>query len=634
MCGIAGYFGKANPEAVERMLSCMLHRGPDDGGLYTDENISIGQRRLAIIDRSSGGHQPMPSADGRIQVVFNGEIYNFRAERDRLAQGGRRFLSDSDTEVVLALYEKHGDAFVERLRGMFAIAIYDRRGGPGRERLLLARDQFGIKPLLYAQKADGIAFASELKALIASGCVERQIDPGGLRQLLSLGSIYQPNTLVSGVRNLPPAHMMVVDRSGCRVSRYWGFAPDRIKGLRTAPYVEQVERLHEVLRESVKLQMVADVSVGAFLSGGVDSSLIVALMTRETGRAVKTFSVGFESGTSAIDETSEAAEIAVHLGTDHQRVVVTSADIVAHLDRFICGLDQPSVDGLNSYFVAGAAAQAVTVSLSGTGSDEIFLGYPWFAHVANRFGGDPLTWPAESRGARLWRRLSRTPAVPREDRSEEFENAFGGLYHCFGPDMADALLSPQWRADAPKIPFHLDLAPSDELRYASPLDRAGVLCLNGYTRNQLLRDIDACAMAHSLEVRVPFLDPVVSDYALSLPTESKMKLSDATLDPQAGYAESGVKRVVCDVARHYLPASFFEQRAKKGFNLPHADWLRGPLAETMAEALSPATVARRGIFDPEAVDTVRKDFLEGRRPWSHPWILMVTELWCRQVLMA
>jgi asparagine synthase (glutamine-hydrolysing) len=436
--------------------------------------------------------------------------------------------------------------------------------------------------------------------------------------------------MIAGVKALPSAHMMIVTRAGTRLARYWSYALDRVAGLRTRPYAEQLETLHGVIQDSVRLQMVADVPVGAFLSGGVDSSLVVALMSRAAGAHVKTFSVGFESGANAVDESHEAAEMAALLETDHSRVLVTGADMAGHLAAFVRGIDQPSVDGLNSYFVSYAAAQAVTVSLSGTGGDEVFLGYPWFGRIAQEF-------PATGNGGRSFLRRSLHALRGRGgngDVAPAIRNTFGALYHCFGPDLADQLLSPQERQASAYRSFADEFAVNDELPHAEPLDRTSVLCLNGYTRNQLLRDIDCCAMAHSLEVRVPFLDPVVVDHALSLPSDAKLLMQPGTLDPGASYAASGVKRIVCDVARNYLPPWFFERRAKKGFALPYGDWLRGPLFETMNDALSARSVTDAGLFDARAVGRIREDFLAGQRPWSHAWLLMVTELWCREVLGA
>lgn len=635
MCGIAGIYGGPDTDAVRSMIEAMRHRGPDDRGLYADDTVVLSQARLAIIDTSTGGHQPMAASNGLVQIVYNGEIYNFQSKRQLLESKGYTFSTASDTEVVLKLYEEYGDEFFSHLRGIFALAIYDKRGGPGREKLLLGRDQFGIKPLLYSKVGEGIVFASELKGLLASGRISRRIDPQALQQLLSLGSIYQPKTLVEGVFALPSAHYLRVDQNGFHLKRYWSYGLDRISGLRQLPYQEQVAAFADALKDSVKLQMIADVPVGAFLSGGVDSSLIVALMAREAGGHIKTYSVGFEEGAGAIDESHEAADIARLLETDHTRVVVTADDMLANFGRFVGGLDQPSVDGLNSYFVSQAAATGVTVSLSGTGGDELFLGYPWFAGVKNNLGnGGDIQ---RSRVERLLSRFSiangRNPgSVTGVVDPSAFREAFGRQYHCFGPSVGHSLLSRQLQRHVEQRSFAEDLEACDELSEAGLLDRSSVMCLNGYTRNQLLRDIDACSMTHSLEVRVPFLDTAIADFAFSLPVESKINITDRTLDPSASYSESGVKKIVCDVARRYLPNDFFDARAKRGFGLPYADWMRGPLAEILEDTISTTSVEKAGLFDPTAVARVNAEFHAGQRPWSHPWLLMITELWRRQVL--
>ncbi|PDS40639.1 asparagine synthase (glutamine-hydrolyzing) [Rhizobium anhuiense] len=634
MCGIAGIYGQPDPSAVRAMIEAMRHRGPDDRGFYADDKIVLSQARLAIIDTSAGGHQPMASDNGLIQIVYNGEIYNFQAKRQLLESKGYTFKTASDTEVVLKLYEEYGEEFFSHLRGIFALAIYDKRSGSGREKLLLGRDPFGIKPLLYSKVGAGVVFASELKGLLSSGKTSRRIDPQALQQLLSLGSIYQPTTLVEGVFALPSAHYLRVDRAGFHLKRYWSYGLDRVGGLRQLPYQEQVTAFADALKESVKLQMIADVPVGAFLSGGVDSSLIVALMAREAGGHIKTYSVGFEEGAGAVDESHEAADIARLLETDHTRVVVTADDMLANFSRFIGGLDQPSVDGLNSYFVSQAAATGVTVSLSGTGGDELFLGYPWFAGVKNSL--DSGRGAERSRVARL---LSHFSANGRNPGSvgdlvdpSAFREAFGRQYHCFGPSFGYSLLSRHLQRHVKQRSFAEDLESCDEFSEAGLLDRSSVMCLNGYTRNQLLRDIDACSMTHSLEVRVPFLDTAIADFAFSLPVASKISISDRTLDPSASYSESGVKKIVCDVARRYLPNDFFDARAKRGFALPYADWMRGPLAEILEDTTSAKSVAQAGLFDPAAVARVNAEFHGGQRPWSHPWLLMITELWRRQVL--
>ncbi|HZI47580.1 MAG TPA: asparagine synthase (glutamine-hydrolyzing), partial [Pyrinomonadaceae bacterium] len=317
MCGICGVWGKEDRGAVNRMVAAMHHRGPDDCGVFSDSRASLGMTRLAIIDPTSGGHQPMTTPANDITVIYNGELYNFHTEKALLEKQGFEFSSTSDTEVVLRMYEHYGDDFVKRMRGMFALAIYDRRRGPGRERLLLARDQMGVKPLLYAQVDGRLIFASEIKALLASGLITPEIDPVSLRFLLTYGSVYQPRTIIRGVQMLLPAHRLVIENGRERIERYWSLGLDRDSSLRNRPYEEQVQEVAAVLEESVRLQMVSDVPLGAFLSGGVDSALLVALMARQKGIGrLKTFSVGFEDEGEDIDETDDAELTARHIGTE------------------------------------------------------------------------------------------------------------------------------------------------------------------------------------------------------------------------------------------------------------------------------------------------------------------------------
>lgn len=644
MCGICGVWGGERREAVGAMVGAMHHRGPDDCGLFSDQQVTLGMTRLAIIDTTSGGHQPMQTPDGQIAIVYNGELYNFRAERDLLETLGYVFRSSSDTEVALRMYEHYGDDFLLRMRGMFALAIYDKRRGPGRERLLLARDQMGIKPLLYARAGDRLVFASEIKALLASGLVKPDIDPISLRLLLTYGSVYQPRTFLRGVRMLLPAHRLIVEGGRERVERYWSLGVDRREGLRRLSYDEQVEEVARVLEESVRLQMVSDVPLGAFLSGGLDSSLLVALMAREVGKGrVKTFSVGFEAEGRDIDETGKAERTARFIGTDHTRVVVRGQDVRERICHIASGLDQPTVDGVNSYFVSLAARQAVTVAISGTGGDELFAGYPWFAQMAF----DETRW----RG-RAWKTLARTalaPAVrlslfdslpPGRLRSRveqwrystDFRTRYVGTYHIFGRAGAERVMAPELRVSAQvgRSPYY-DLDATDELPHGSAIERVTGVCLRGYTTNQLLRDIDAASMSHSLEVRVPYLDHVVADAALSLPDRSKLGEVPLSWDrPAQNYREAGAKRVLLDVAKPLLPEGY-DTQPKRGFGMPFVTWLQGPLREVLLDTISDQSVRRRGLLDPAAVAGVREGYLSGSEDWASPWLLMMIELWSREV---
>jgi asparagine synthase (glutamine-hydrolysing) len=642
MCGICGFVGVRADDALATMIGALHHRGPDDAGAWVSDSASLGMARLAVLDLSAAGHQPMATDDGLVRIVYNGEVYNFADERRRLEAEGVRFRSTSDTEVVLRLYVRHGDEFVTRLRGMFAVAVWDGRRGPGLERLVLARDHLGIKPLLYAHAPGRFVFASELKAILAGGFVAPRIDPVALRMLLTYGSVVQPRTMIDGVRALPPAHRLIVERGNTRLERYWGLATDRVRDLRARSHEEHVDRVSAVLEESARLQLVSDVPLGAFLSGGVDSSILVAVMTRALGTPVRTFSVGFAGAADDIDESGDAERMARHLGTRHTTSVVTGDDVRSQITDIASALDQPSVDGVNSYFVSMAARRDVTVAVSGTGGDELFAGYPWFitmAQEAARAEREPWRALARSALAAAARHRAFDGFLRRRGggrvhgwRRGTFLGAYADTYQIFGPVGAARLLAPDIAQSAGAgTPPQRDLEMLDELRSASALERVTALATRGYLTNQLLRDIDAVSMAHSLEVRVPYLDTVVVDTALSLPDVAK--LGDVSrADPFGNtYRETGAKRVLIDVGKRWLPPEFDRQR-KRGFAMPFAEWLRGPLGDVLQHALDPATVRARGLLDPHAVRVVRDRFARRDAGWAEPWLLMMIELWCREVV--
>jgi asparagine synthase (glutamine-hydrolysing) len=648
VCGICGVLGGGDSrETAGNMVAAMRHRGPDDRGVLVRGDATLGMTRLAIIDTTSGGHQPMETPDGLISIVYNGELYNFHSERELLESKGCQFVSSSDTEVVLRMYEHYGDDFLLRMRGMFALAIHDRRRGPGRERLLLARDQMGIKPLLYTHARGKLVFASELKALLASGLITPEIDEESLRLLLTYGSVYQPRTILRGVQALLPAHRMIVENGAERIERYWSLRANQSSHLRELPYEEQIQEVARALEESVRLQMISDVPLGAFLSGGIDSSLLVAMMARQvTGERVKTFSVGFEAEGRDIDETDDAERTARFIGTDHSRVVVSGEEVRDRICHIASALDQPSVDGVNSYFVSLAARRAVTVAISGTGGDELFAGYPSFIKMRlETTGNGHNSWMEAMRGRivdlanqstfdRLvflrggWR-LARL-------REESFLNKYGPINTIFPPNAATDLIAPQLRKTAQAgRSYHQDFSHIDELPNAGVIERTSALCLRGYTNNQLLRDIDAVSMSHSLEIRVPYLDPVIADIAMSLPDQAKLgRLSDFSSFEKAAagsYRATGAKRILLDIGKKFLPADF-DLTPKRGFGMPFGNWLRGPLLDVLEDTLSVDATRQRGLLDPAAVTAIKNDFQNSSGPWYKPWLLMMLELWSREVL--
>jgi asparagine synthase (glutamine-hydrolysing) len=411
------------------------------------------------------------------------------------------------------------------------------------------------------------------------------------------------------------------------------------------PYPELVSLVRANLEESVRLQMVSDVPLGAFLSGGVDSSLLVAMMARNSSQRIKTFSVGFEAEGASMDESGDAEKTARFVDTDHARVVVTGQQVREHIHHIAAALDQPSVDGVNSYFVSLAARQAVTVAISGTGGDELFAGYPWFITMVANAQRD-LNHPMRSRLGSLAASVARLPVfdplvcggriaarLQALRGSHGFVSRYARIFQIFGVCGAARFLSPTMRSLT--MTGHepaLDIIQADELPTAPPLERVSALCLRGYTQNQLLRDIDAVSMAHSLEVRVPFLDPLLTDLALSLPREAKLGSLVGVPNPEtASYRDTGTKRILVDAGEGLLPPGM-DRQSKRGFSMPFDAWLKGPLREVFDDALSPETVKRRGFFDEAAMSQIKEDFLAGRGSWPQPWLLMMTELWCREVL--
>ncbi|MCP4221051.1 MAG: asparagine synthase (glutamine-hydrolyzing) [bacterium] len=611
MCGICGIVGKAGN--LGAMVTAMHHRGPDDSGTFTDHYVSLGMTRLSILDTSPAGRQPMSTADKKVWLVYNGEFYNFREQRNVLESAGYRFRSDSDTEVLLRMYCCYGDDFLEKIRGMFSLAIYDKREGPGKEKVLLARDGFGIKPLLIADIGSSFLFASEMKSLLASGLISREINTEALAILLVKGSIPQPMTAVAGVHMLLPGYRMILQAGKKTFHRFSQLACHQKEFLSNLDYNELTRYISGKLEESVDAHMVSDVPVGAFLSGGIDSSLLTALMTRLSGQKVKTFSVGFGEEGEDIDESGDAQKIARFIDSHHTRVHITGKDVGENIRHFAGALDQPSVDGLNSYFISRAAAGHVTVAVSGTGGDELFAGYPWFIQMYGET------------------RKNNGRYGDYED-DNQFPLRYWQKYRIFGGNAARDLLLPhiERQVDIGKL-FRDSAYRADELANGDPLQRVSALCLGGYTRDQLLRDIDAVSMAHSLEVRVPFLDREIAAAALSLPMETKLKIAGTLPPPGAAYKDTGAKEILFDIGKEILPANIDTQQ-KRGFTMPLNHWLKTSLKEMLEDTLSVETTRSRQLFTPEGIEKTKEDFYTGKTGWARPWLLMMIELWQREVL--
>ena len=641
MCGIVGIIGfnaRVPAELLERATCSLAHRGPDDGGTVIlrdsarpradqEVEIGLGNRRLAILDLSPLGHQPMNDPATGNWIVYNGEVYNFREVRAQLEQAGLRFSSLSDTEVILKAYAHWGENCLHEFRGMFAFALWDAQ----RRLLFIARDPMGIKPLYYYQSDRYFIFSSEVRTLLGTGLVPRVIDPAGLINYLTFGSLYDPNTLVEGVRALPPGHSLTWKDGRTTMAEYWGLvdADGPAPSSPAETRIESEEQVVAMLDECVRMQLVSDVPVGVFLSGGIDSSSLVGILNR-SGVRPSTFSIVFREADYSEAEYSRA--IARQFRTDHREITVAQSDLFAAIDPAIHAMDQPTVDGINTYFVSERTrAAGVKVALSGLGGDEIFAGYSTFRTV-----------PRMERFARAWKHVpaaARTPLAnvfaalaPASDQNrkltalarngESIVHPYFLARMLFTPDQQNKLLH-ESKADSAAIsrankPLTESLSRAHSL---DPINRVSYLEARCYMLNTLLRDSDSMSMAHGLEVRVPLIDHQLARQILALP--GRWKLDAGTPKPLLVRALAG-----------QLPDKIVH-RPKRGFTLPFEHWLRDALRPVVEESLRKIGDGALGALISEpAARSVWQDFLAGRTSWSRPWSLYVLQRWCGEHLSS
>jgi asparagine synthase (glutamine-hydrolysing) len=617
MCGICGQAsldGAAAPApaTIAAMNETLAHRGPDSEGTLFDGPVALAIRRLSIIDLA-GGDQPIANEDGTVHVVQNGEVYNYRELREDLRRRGHAFRTASDTEVLVHLYEERGDAFVGDLRGMFAIALWDAR----RRRLVLARDRFGIKPLHYAVAGGVLSFASELKALLRDPAFPTEIDLDAVEAFLAFNSIPAPFTIFRAARKLPPGHLLVWEGAQPRIQRYARPAPAAADELRSERPGVLARELRDRLRDSVRAHLVADVPVGVLLSGGIDSCTLAALAAQEGGEPVKTFSIGFAE--RSFDELERARRVARRYGTDHHELVVRP-DAAELLPEVAAAFDEPFADSsaLPTYLVSRLAAEHVKVALSGEGGDELFGGYytyvadliaPAAARPAAALGPLIERLPSSSRRTSvdyLAKRFARGARLPELDRHHAWKEIFSA-------DARAELL--RERPAGARDPLELWRTRYAETAGAPRLARLQDVDMGIYLADDLLTKTDRASMAHSLEVRVPFLDTAVSDLALALPTRMKVR--------SLVRKKWLLRRAVAPL----LPAAVVRGR-KRGFSIPAAAWLRGELEPFARELLSPDAIRRQGLFDPAAVTAVLERHVAGREDLSRQlWGLMSFALW-------
>jgi asparagine synthase (glutamine-hydrolysing) len=607
MCAICGIVkldraAWVDPAIIGAMSETMAHRGPDDSGVFVDGPAGLGFRRLSIIDLA-GGHQPMTTSDG-VTIVFNGEIYNYRDLTCKLTAAGHRFRTHSDTETILHAYRQYGDACVERLRGMFAFAIWDRP----KQRLLLARDRLGVKPLYYYQCGDFLAFASEIKALLEIPAIARNVDPDALDDYLSLRYIPGPRTMFRNIFRLQPGHTLVLENGQVRIHQYWDVAysePER-----------NPQDFLELLEESVRLRLVADVPLGLFLSGGLDSTAILSIMSRLAGGRVKTFSVGYES-TNPRDDVSEFeyARLAANtFGAEHYEYRLTSHQFEESIPGLIWHLDEPMADPtiIPLYHLSRLAREHITVVLSGEGADEILGGYNIYSRMLKLEApfvkplARLLKW-APSEALRHYGQMS----------SEPLNRRYRGVSRGFRPETKLSLIG----ADRMRRSFlRLDgifRATLDTPAGASPLNRMLYADTKIWLPDDLLVKADKMTMATGLELRVPFLDHRLVEFAAGVPDRAKLNGSTG-------------KAILRQEMRGRVPDTIID-RPKKGFPVPLSSWLRGPLRRFLREQLLDRQSACSSYLDPAAVAQILDQHEHGRADRSvELWSLLVFEIWHRK----
>jgi asparagine synthase (glutamine-hydrolysing) len=628
MCGIAGFVlsrTAAPPDQLETRLWAMIatlrHRGPDDGGVWSDGRAGLAHARLAIIDPSPAGHQPMASTDGAVWISYNGEVYNFAEIREELVARGYRFHSRSDTEVIVNGWHAWGARIFSRLRGMFALAIWDRRSN----HLVLARDRLGKKPLYYAAAADGFVFGSEIKALLAHPGMRREADLSAIDRYLTWGYVPTPDTAFLGIRKLPAAHYLVVDAppdgslTRSQPVRYWRLpAPSTVE--RDRPVAEVRRELVAQLEEAVRLRLISDVPLGAFLSGGIDSSAVVATMARVGAGVVKTFSIGFSA--KEYDETRYARMVAERYATDHHELVV-EPDAVAVLPRLVWHYGEPFADpsAVPTYYVSELARREVKVALNGDGGDECFLGYPRYQAMRYLSALDRMPgWSPAALAGLLGlapRSLQRALKIPRirgvlraarQHPGRRYAHTLSSFTDedkedCYGAAMRDQLQNSA-----------LDFLEPFFEQGDSLVAEANRADIHTYLPDDLLLKVDGASMAHGLEARSPLLDHVLVEWALGI-------------SPQVKMAHGVPKALFKSAMAPYLPAELLH-RPKKGFGCPVDQWLRNELRELAYEVLLSRTATERGLFRPDYVRRLLDEHCTRYRDHqTRLWALLMLELW-------
>ena len=616
MCGIAGVFGiQGQPvgfEEVQAMCDVIIHRGPDDEGYFIDDSIGMGMRRLSVIDLETG-QQPVSNAEGSVQVVMNGEIYNYKEIRKELQAMGHTFSTSGDTEVIVHLYDEYGADCVHKLRGMFAFSLWDKK----RQKLMLVRDRLGKKPLYYGEFQGRLVYASEIKSILQLPYVDRELNWASVGHLFSFLTTPPAESIVEGVRKLEPGHMLTIEAGKAPVIRsYWDvrFEPDYSRSEK-----DTVDTLRETLQESVRIRMRSDVPYGAFLSGGIDSSAVVAMMARESSKPVKTFSIGFSE--KAFNEAPYARQVADALGTDHHELIL-EPDVLDILDDLIWYLDEPFGDSsaIPTYMVSKMAAEKVTVALSGDGGDEIFGGYDKYLKEQKERQRERIPYPvrrmlgvigAGMKEGMKGRNFLRHIALNGAERYLDAGKLFGrqeqrGL---FQSEAAERILATD------PLAYKRECLEKESGHWLSSVQYNDI---KNYLPLDIMTKVDRMSMAHSLETRSPLLDHKLVEFAATIPPEMKLY-------------NGSTKHILKQSMRGILPDSIIDRR-KQGFAVPLGAWFRGEMSDFVRDLLFSASSRSRNIFNVDYIDRLLSLHQRGREADLQLWTLISFELWCRTFL--
>jgi len=622
MCGICGIYGfdllgPPSRQLTKKMNQVIVHRGPDDEGYYFDEKVALGMRRLSIIDLVTG-HQPIHNEDKNIWIVYNGEIYNFSELRTQLIEKGHKFYTQSDTEVIVHLYEEEEEKFVKKLNGMFAIAIWDNK----KNKLLLARDRLGIKPLHYLKLKNQFLFASEIKSLLQSH-YQREIDFDSLSQFFTFEYIPAPQSIFKGIRKLPPGHMIIIENDKIKMSSYWDIRHDyELKNQKHQNHY--ADEIYHRLKESVKKRLISDVPLGVFLSGGTDSSSITGLMSKVTSSKIKTFSIGFEE--KSFNELGYAKKIADYFGTDHQEFVVKSELVKELIPVLMKYLDEPLADAsiIPTYIISKLARKYVTVALAGEGGDELFAGYDTYKayQVAKlyrrvpKFIRDKLVkkivhlFPASKK--RLSLEFKAKKFISGIDYPPEISNSI--WWGAYNPTEKESLFSPEFKSLIKVDPFLPVLNHSKNCQAHHTLDRLSYLDLKLYLQDDLLVKSDRMSMANSLEIRVPFLDHTFVDFATSIPYPLKLKGLQT-------------KYILKKTMSLHLPREAIH-RPKIGFDIPLGVWIKNELRDFTLSVLNPSKMKDHGLFNDSYIKKLLNEHFKGFHNHRQLlWPLIIFQFW-------